>query len=1059
MAKKGFIKDQNDVEILPITRGELVIDSSGKEAFHSNDFLATTSQPGLMSAEDKNKLDNLEEGIKYDIVSTTADGLAPKINTTASAITTQTDEWVLTTTKGATPSWRKLPVNAFLNRPISVNGTSILENNNTALNLVAGNNITLVPEKDTGKVTIHSNITNITGNAATADKLKNKVKLWGQDFDGTADVNGTIYVNNIRSKKTQRNLILYDLVLTQFGGVYDGEITKLVGQNIYFDSGDPGTATTTMVITDNGNVGIGTTSPEYKLDVNGNVRATSFIGNLDGAYINKLTGYTKATTAADLVETDTLNIALGKLEYKADVAYSWYRSITQDDTDEIINKWDEVVDFVNGLEVDLTEEFVTRKTNQTIIGEKIFSGTSDSLLTIDRNSDNPPWVKFAKNNNVLGYIGITHSKNPVVNIDGKVYYILHAGNFNSYTPKLDGTGATGTWNIGLTGKNITSEEELDALINKPFQVAYIENSVVEGFSDGIILSTGVNNRWGHQIYLDDNREIFRRRSKNGEGSAWYPWRDILDSGNYTRYTVKKDGTGATGTWSINITGSAESSLRCYPQDSLLKYSNGYTVEFVKEEIVKLLAKQSEGVGYNITVPVTVINNWNDPSYITSPSSAYSLIKISGSYSGSTYGQYLLSSHYTSKIGYVGRNNDVWSSIKWLATTEDIDSLRNYYWADIKISSSANANTSPTFAYPTSKYLKFTNGTESIGYVGRGSSNNNLYFSNYTKSDVSIFTDNNETRCIYLKTGGNVGIGTTNPGYKLEVNGTIRSHGDILSAASDSTQRQFKAINAKGELWCGINPGGEGFLWLTKANTLVLGTNNKHQVDIHSTGNVSIGTSNAVNTDRGYRLDVLGNMRVGSDVTFDTKLTLNGISIYKSQDDVLYIDGNLAVRGGITSNLGFIKSNSSDSYILLGGGGHKAISDFLLKSELANQELSNNLTTITKELTVTQDWMDTGIDGDDFATGTYIVQVSCAANTGSFYDCYWSGVMSWWKGRTNDTESDEIILHRAGRDYSNTVYLRTIMRSNTDTNGLKLQIAANKNIGAAYTYTFKFKRII
>ena len=130
MAKKGFIKDQNDVEILPITRGELVIDSSGKEAFHSNEFLATTSQPGLMSAEDKNKLDNLEGSIKYDIVSTNADGLAPKINTTASAITTQTDEWVLTTTKGATPSWRRLPVNAFLNRPISVNGTSILENNN-----------------------------------------------------------------------------------------------------------------------------------------------------------------------------------------------------------------------------------------------------------------------------------------------------------------------------------------------------------------------------------------------------------------------------------------------------------------------------------------------------------------------------------------------------------------------------------------------------------------------------------------------------------------------------------------------------------------------------------------------------------------------------------------------------------------------------------------------------------------------------------------------------------------------------------------------------------------
>lgn len=59
MAKKGFIKDQNNIEILPITRGELILDSSGKQAFHSTEFLATNSQPGLMSPADKTKLDNL----------------------------------------------------------------------------------------------------------------------------------------------------------------------------------------------------------------------------------------------------------------------------------------------------------------------------------------------------------------------------------------------------------------------------------------------------------------------------------------------------------------------------------------------------------------------------------------------------------------------------------------------------------------------------------------------------------------------------------------------------------------------------------------------------------------------------------------------------------------------------------------------------------------------------------------------------------------------------------------------------------------------------------------
>lgn len=47
MAKKVLLRDQNNVEILPITRGELVLDSSGEQALHSKEFLATDSQPGL----------------------------------------------------------------------------------------------------------------------------------------------------------------------------------------------------------------------------------------------------------------------------------------------------------------------------------------------------------------------------------------------------------------------------------------------------------------------------------------------------------------------------------------------------------------------------------------------------------------------------------------------------------------------------------------------------------------------------------------------------------------------------------------------------------------------------------------------------------------------------------------------------------------------------------------------------------------------------------------------------------------------------------------------------
>lgn len=153
--------------------------------------------------------------------------------------------------------------------------------------------------------------------------------------------------------------------------------------------------------------------------------------------------------------------------------------------------------------------------------------------------------------------------------------------------------------------------------------------------------------------------------------------------------------------------------------------------------------------------------------------------------------------------------------------------------------------------------------------------------------------------------------------------------------------------------------------------------------------------------------------------------------------------------------GYKKTNSSDSYVLLGGGGHKAVSDFMLKTE----ELSNNLTTITKSLNVTQAWMDTGITSTNLpANGTYIVQVQVSANdgTGNMWYCYNSGVMSWYRAGTSDTDTDEIILHRSGHAYGKTIYLRTVMQSS---GVLKLQIGASAGIGAAYTYTFKFKRII
>ena len=66
------------------------------------------------------------------LVSSSQSGLAPKIGTfAASTISTQKDEWVLTSTKGEdTPTWRKLPINAFNNSDTKVTQTITTTNAN-----------------------------------------------------------------------------------------------------------------------------------------------------------------------------------------------------------------------------------------------------------------------------------------------------------------------------------------------------------------------------------------------------------------------------------------------------------------------------------------------------------------------------------------------------------------------------------------------------------------------------------------------------------------------------------------------------------------------------------------------------------------------------------------------------------------------------------------------------------------------------------------------------------------------------------------------------------------
>lgn len=116
-------------------------------------------------------------------------------------------------------------------------------------------------------------------NAPTATKLAKPVKLWGNDFDGSSDVNGYIrYVSFIHNADNVEivNAAYANNDLTIGWGTAAKNIgTSICGYDIILAYGVD--RSHGFILNSSGNVGIGTTNPQYKLDING---TASIAGNM-----------------------------------------------------------------------------------------------------------------------------------------------------------------------------------------------------------------------------------------------------------------------------------------------------------------------------------------------------------------------------------------------------------------------------------------------------------------------------------------------------------------------------------------------------------------------------------------------------------------------------------------------------------------------------------------------------------------------------------------------------------------------------------------------------------
>jgi hypothetical protein len=224
-----------------------------------------------------------------------------------------------------------------------------------------------------------------------------------------------------------------------------------------------------------------------------------------------------------------------------------------------------------------------------VTGSATITSTTDSFLTLNKSSGTAwNYINFSQAGTRRFYFGINASSEPELGTDNSSVFrvlggmtiagnvALHAGNYNSYSPTLTGTGASGSWGIDITGNAATASNGGVTSVNgqtgavtvsagTTFTGGTVANATTfdsEVIGKSYVLAEGV-------LYAKDSIAFWHSAlpgwttivSQNVSGGAQltnitYQGNTILHAGNYTGYSPGLTGTGASGTWGINISGNA-----------------------------------------------------------------------------------------------------------------------------------------------------------------------------------------------------------------------------------------------------------------------------------------------------------------------------------------------------------------------------------------------------------------------------------------------------------------------------------------------------------------------
>lgn len=191
--------------------------------------------------------------------------------------------------------------------------------------------------------------------------------------------------------------------------------------------------------------------------------------------------------------------------------------------------------------------------DQTITGIKRFEATNTGIANVNgdlarleaRGTGGAAFMQFHRPSAYAAYFGIDSDNVWKVggwSMGANAYPILHSNNYNTYALGLFGTSLSiADWNsLTAFGSRRTGPDGAD--VNGP-PINMYGNLLAFGGDNGVTQLQA-----GH-----DGRLAWRTK---WNASDWTAWSVALDSNNYNSYVPTLTGTGASGSWGINVTGSA-----------------------------------------------------------------------------------------------------------------------------------------------------------------------------------------------------------------------------------------------------------------------------------------------------------------------------------------------------------------------------------------------------------------------------------------------------------------------------------------------------------------------